>query len=144
MCNKLFNNHLCRAGFSAGAVIALTVLLTLTVSISHADCAGSGGAGSSNIWIVENEDPSKPDYDLTEYQTKIKDIYNIFIGIAAPCAAVSFAVGALRMLGGDEREIAAGKKQIVLTLLALAGIFLLPLAVQGGIELGLRYGWSPP
>ena len=112
-------------------VVALVIPLVFGFCISRATCA---------TWTVENEVAGEADYDLTEYGNGVGDTYNMLVTLAA----ASFAAGAFRMVTGGEREVEAGQKQMLYTLLALATIILLPLAVKAGMDLGKAYGWSPP
>lgn len=83
-------------------------------------------------------------YDLTSYREKIENLYNIAKAVVLPLAAVSAAAGGYKMLSGDENSANSGKKQIKITLLAVAVFFCIPLIVSFGIELGQNHGWQPP
>lgn len=119
--------------------VLLMVLLVLSGSVVRAECAGETG----NIWVSPGQSNSET-YDLSEYGNKIREIYNMFVAIAIPCGAVSVAFGAFRLLSGDEKMMAKGKRQIAMTIIAIAAIILLPLAIKEGINLGMANGWTPP
>lgn len=116
-------------------VVVLLIPLVFGFCIARASCA---------TWTAENEIAGEAPYDLTEYGDGVGDVYEMLVNIAFPLAAVSFAAGAFRMITGGERDIESGQKQMIMTLLALAAIIMLPLAVKAGMTLGKTYGWSPP
>lgn len=77
-----------------------------------------------------------------EYSSEVWEIYSIGRVISLPLAAVSVAMGAFKMLG-DEKSMAAGRKQIFITLLAVAALIILPSVVKLGLDIGQTYGWDP-
>ena len=76
------------------------------------------------------------------YSEKVWEAYTVGRAVSLPLATVSFAMGAYKMLG-DEKTAAAGRKQLYLTLMAVAAMIILPSVILMGIELGKRYGWNP-
>lgn len=76
------------------------------------------------------------------YSSKVWEIYSIGRKISLPLAAISFAMGAFKMLG-DEKSMAAGRKQLFITLLAVAALIILPSVVKLGLDIGQTYGWNP-
>lgn len=77
-----------------------------------------------------------------DYSSKVWEIYSIGRVISLPLAGGSFAMGAFKMLG-DEKTMAAGRKQLIITLLAVAALIILPSVVKLGLDIGQTYGWDP-
>lgn len=95
--------------------------------ICHAEAAGDGSSGVTLS---------------SDYSTKIWEAYTIGRVICLPLAAVSVAISAYKLLG-DEKSQAVGKKQLTITLLAVAAMYILPYAIKLGVDLGKAYGWDP-
>lgn len=131
----LYGNNKANGRWLRLFVVALLIPLVFGFCISRATCA---------TWTVENEVAGEPAYDLTEYGSGVRDTYAMLVNIAYPLAAIAFAAGAFRMITGGDREVEAGQKQMIYTLLALVAILLMPYAVEAGMRLGKMYGWSPP
>lgn len=126
---------------SIRVIILVTIgLLICLSSISQGMCAND----SDNIWIIENENEGKPAYDLSMFGDKVGEVYELVLKIATPCAVIPFAMGAYKMLTGNDQDMKAGQKQMKLVLMALAALYLLPIVVRAGIDIGDAYKWSPP
>lgn len=138
-CERMLKENL-RSIYATRVISVVFVILSIFLfSVYRAECAAG-----NDIWIVQGEDSGDAPYDLTEYKHKIGEIYNMFVTISCPCAAVAFAIGALMLLTGDEKTMAKGKRQMIFCLAALAAIIFLPVAVNAGMSLGYTYGWTPP
>lgn len=78
----------------------------------------------------------------TAYSSKVWSIYNIACVISLPLGAISIATAAFKMLG-DEKTMEAGKKQILITVLTVAALYILPSVIKMGVDLGYQYRWNP-
>ena len=82
-------------------------------------------------------------YDLSEFNAGLGNIFSLAKAIALPLAAISIAIGAFNMFVGDEQKVGRAKTQILYTFVAVAVIYLLPLIIQLGVDIGRANGWLP-
>ena len=82
-------------------------------------------------------------YDLTKYWNAVQSFYKLIVAISIPCAAVSLAMGAFKLLTSGENQGREAKVQIIATLSAIACILLLPAFVTLGTTIGQQFGWTP-
>lgn len=94
------------------------------------------GLGDASLWQKSGE------YDLTRFGGVIQSIYNAVLTLCVPIGAISFTTAGFRLLG-NEKSAEAGKKQLVITVMAVAAICILPAIVMLGINIGQDYGWDP-
>lgn len=80
--------------------------------------------------------------DLSEYTDSINTIYKMFKAIAVPAAVVGIVYN-LFGLFSSEKKMEEAKLRIILILLALAGIYLLPLFIKLGASLFGGTAWDP-
>lgn len=85
----------------------------------------------------------------TKFMGEIRTVYTTMLNVARVCAAVSVAFGGLKLLlaNGEknayEQKIEKAKYQIFYSILALAALYMIPAAVQWGVDIGKTVRWNP-
>lgn len=100
----------------------------------------SSPAYASNIWSGTYGGEG---WDMSEFLARIMDAYNLIKAICAPLAVCSIAGGGFEVLFGNEQEQGKGLSRIKYTLMAVAAIFLLPVAINIGFDLAKNFMWDP-
>ncbi len=105
----------------------------------------SGGVdAASDPWTgTYQEGSEEKTWDMTGFRDKALKIYGIFDNIALAVATVAFSAGAFMMLLGDERQAAAGKKQMKIVLITIFALQLVPLVLSAGYDLVSEMQWDP-
>lgn len=80
----------------------------------------------------------------------MKQIYTLITAIAVPLAVISIVVGACKFFGlsilsflNREKQLEAGRRQIIITVVALACIYLLPAVIMFAYDFVQDYKWKP-
>lgn len=79
---------------------------------------------------------------VPEFGTKVKEFYSLATKIVLPLGALSFAMGAFRMILGSDKAAEGGKKQMIWTAVAVACVYLVPAMVSLGASLGQEHDWA--
>lgn len=113
-------------------IMAITLLCCVSFAYA-ADIPWSGSDEAGNAW------------DLQDYAAQWQDIYSMVAAISIPMGAVSFAFGAYKVMLGNEKlkEIDIGKKQMQITVIAVAAIQVLPAVITFAYGLVSGYQWDP-
>lgn len=100
----------------------------------------SSPAYASNVWSGTFGGQG---WDMSEFLDRIMAAYNLIKAICAPLAVCSIAGSGFEVLFGNEQEQAKGLARIKYTLMAVAAIFLLPVAINIGFDLAKNFMWDP-
>lgn len=80
----------------------------------------------------------------------MKTAYTLITAIALPLAAISVVIGACKFFGlsilstkSSERQMEAGRRQIVITLVALGCLYLMPAVIRYSYDFVQAYKWKP-
>jgi len=77
------------------------------------------------------------------FLTKTKDVYSLITNIVTPVAAVALAACGIGCLLGSEKAAEKNLGRIKLILIAVACIYLVPLAVDMGKTIAAAHKWNP-
>ncbi|MGM9554804.1 MAG: hypothetical protein ACI3V2_10890 [Faecousia sp.] len=80
----------------------------------------------------------------------MKQVYTLITAIALPLAVISIVVGACKFFGlsilsflNREKQLEAGRRQIIITVVALACIYLMPAVIMLVYDFVQDYKWKP-
>lgn len=80
----------------------------------------------------------------------MKTAYTLITAIALPLAAISVVIGACKFFGlsflsflNREKQVEAGRRQIVITLVALGCLYLMPAVIRYSYDFIQAYKWKP-
>lgn len=80
----------------------------------------------------------------------MKTAYTLITAIALPLAAISVVIGACKFFGlsilstkSSERQMEAGRRQIVITLVSLGCLYLMPAVIRYSYDFVQAYKWKP-
>lgn len=74
---------------------------------------------------------------------EIKTVYYTFTSAAMALATVAFAAGGMKMLFGGKQDTDKALKQMKFALVALVCLYMLPMVMALGKQVGRAFAWNP-